>query len=887
MTNNVYDEINSVWDYSAQEFARQILTKAGYEFKNAGSNLRSVGSGKICIYSNGMVCNWAEGWSQRDPVSLVETVFSFSHETSINFLRDFLNINDSITEEQKYIRKQEYNNLIQKREQEQRQKEEEWNNKKSVIFNNFIKEGMKYFTQDSCHYYSVLDYRGIPCEYRERKDVFYTDSPLLNCAETKEGKKFSIPRRSIVFINKHDMAFKSLSLIDETDDLIKEYNISQDEVKRGHKIKQTLRSFGCLVYPHIEYKTVDYVVFVESEFDALLLQGMGITAQANKTPFNNIENFLNLKFAFAFYDNDDAGQRFTDNLKTYCDLLSIPFFDIRHIVEGVKDVGDFAESIQKDQIKLADLKSKIRCEVNNKIENTRIHNIIKRSAVVNDYDFEVYGNLKIFSMSRGQVLGVRKDKTSHEWFTIPLGGDNNKTIISINYKINQITDEEYFNEYHDFMNSKITEVQKQLTSCSSADDANRILSDNFPKLFIQKKIVRIATYIVKNKNSVEQHFKLEYNEKETSEPFKMFVNNMTYYTQTRAFSGSDLKVISNDPTEDCMFFIDLDSIPDNIPTPTWDQTMKKFVLGGEEFKAFVYSIFCAKSQGRQAFWLYDLDGKSGKSSICDAIQSVFPQPLDEYVGSIDSVAVGDKFTYSKYWNKRLAVCADCKNQYIIKTEFLHKLLGSDLIDVEYKGKDSFSAIPQTKVLIASNLKPKIDETARHETSRVIPVILSAKGLSNSERDFITTFGDSDYKQRLKDEMLGFLGKCKAAYQRLCPTHTDIKLSKEVADFLESCSDGSSEEAERIIESCFVEDDGRVLASTELKYAVSHYCSELSIKTDVRTIENNVRNWFTKKVGEPKKGFCASGKRVMGFKGWTLAYGERRRQYETSLPARTY
>ena len=876
---SIYDEINSAWDYAPQEFARQVLIKAGYDFKSTGNTLRSSGNGKICIYSNGMVCDWSAGWSQRDPISLVKTLFGFSDETSINFLRDFLNIDNSITEEEKYRRKIEYNKLIQKREQEQKQKEEEWNNKKPVIFNNFIREGMKNFTQDNCHYYSLLDYRGIPCEFRERKDVFYTEKPMLNCAETKEGKKFSIPRRSIIFINNHDMSFKSLSLIDETDDLIKEYNISQDEVKRGHKIKQTLRSFGSLVYPHIEYKTADYVIYVESEFDALLLQGMGFSAQSNKTPFNNIENFLNLKFAFAFYDNDDAGQKFTDNLKTYCDLLNIPFFDIRHITEGFKDVGDFVESIKKDQVELADLKSKIRCEVNNNIENTRIKKIIKRSAIVNDYDFEIYGNLKIFSMSRGQILGIRRDKSSHEWFTIPLGGDDNKTIISINNKINQITDEEYFNEYNNFMNSKIAEVQKQLAYCNSVEDANRILEDNFPKLFIQKRIVRINNYIVKNKSSVEQHFKLEYNEKETSEPFRMFVNNMTYYTQTRAFSGSDLKVISNDPTEDCMFFIDLESIPDNIPTPTWDQTMKKFVIGGEEFKAFLYSIFCAKSQGRQAFWLYDINGKSGKSSICEAIQSVFPQPVSEYVGSIDSVAVGDKFTYSKYWNKRLAVCADCKNQYIIKTEFLHKLLGSDLIDVEYKGKDSFSAIPQTKVLIASNDTPKIDETARHETSRVIPVIISSNNLSNSERNLITTYGDADYKQRLKNEMLGFLGKCKSAYQRLCPTNTDIKLSKEVTEFLESCTDGSSEEAERIIEHCFMEEKGRVLSSSELKYAVSHYCSEFQIKTDVRTVENNVRRWFTKNVGEPKKGVCASGKRVMGFKGWTLGYDERVRQYE--------
>lgn len=859
----IYDEINSVWDVLPQENAKRLLSEAGFEFKKVGSTYRCKDNGKICIWENGNVTRWSEGWFQRDPIKLTEKFLNLQTKDAVEFLTDFLNIDTKLPDEEKSKRHELYKQKVEEIQTERIKREQEWEQKKPEIFNNFIKVSSSSFVQDNEHYYSILDFRGIPCEFRERADVFYTEPPILNAVETKEGKKFSIPRRSVIFLNNHDKAFKSISLIDETNDLVKEYDIPENEVKRGHKIKQAMRSFGKLVFPYIDYKKAKNVVFVESEFDALILQGFGISAQSNKAPFDDVENFLCLKTAFAFYDNDEAGNVFTEKLKEFCDLTGVSFYDLRSVVGEFKDLGDYVEALQKDQLKLADLKIKIKSEIANKLEQERIQDIIEESEIVNQNDYKMFERLKLFTMSSGFVLGVRKDTNSHVWSALPVGGDEDNTIISIN----QALGDEYNNRQKRIKDKIIKKAEKEICSCTSLDEAEKVLLRNFPRLYVEMAIVSVKSYSIKTKVGLEQHFSLEYNNKAMATPTALFYTYLKYYSQTSLFTGKDLKIISNDPMEDSMFYIDIDSIPDNLETPTWDKTMEKFEVGAEEFKAFVYSIFCAKNNGRQALWIYDLNGKVGKSAIIKAICSLFPSEKD--VGSIDSVATMDKFTFSKFWNKRLAVCGDCKNQFIIKSEFMHKLLGGDPVDVDYKMKTSFTAIPQTKVIIASNAKPKINEDSVHEASRVIPVLMSLNNLSPEEQEKIRTSGDKSYAEKLISEMRAFLGKCRTAYRNLCETETDIKLTPKTEAFLKSCTDGSSEEARSVVEECFEKSDSFVLTSSEIKKAIGGYCFKFKLKDDPRNIESTVREWLTREAGEPKKGKTASGTRVVGFAGWTL------------------
>lgn len=859
----IYDEINAVWDVFPQENALKLLSRAGFDFKKVGSTYRCKDNGKICIWENGNVTRWSEGLTQRDPIKLTEKFLNLHPDDAVDFLTDFLNIDTRLPYEEKSRRHELYKQKVDEVKAERAKKDQEWEEKKPEIFDNFIKVSSNSFVQDDEHYYSVLDFRGIPCEFRERDDVFYTASPILSAAETKEGKKFSIPRRSVIFLNKQDKAFKSISLIDETNDLVKEYDIPETEVKRGHKIKQAMRSFGKLVFPYVDYRKVQNVVFVESEFDALILQGLGIIAQSNKSPFDDVENFLCLKTAFAFYDNDEAGNMFTEKLREFCELTGIGFYDLRTVIGNFKDIGDYAESLHKDQLKLADLKIKINTEIANKLEQDRIQAIIKESEIVNQNDYNMFEHLKLFTMDSGFVLGVRKNTKSHVWSALPIGGNDNNSIIAIN----QALGDEHNNRQKRMMDEIIKKAEKEINSCISLEEAKQVLLNNFPRLYVEMGVVSVKTYSIKTKSGHEQHFMLEYNNRAMSTPTALFYTYLTYYAQTSLFTGKDLKIISNNPMEDSMFYIDIDSIPDNLDTPTWDKTMEKFEIGAEEFKAFVYSIFCAKNSGRQALWIYDPNGKVGKSAVIKAICSLFPSDKD--VGSIDSVATLDKFTFSKFWNKRLAVCGDCKNQFIIKSEFMHKLLGGDPVDVDYKMKDSFTAVPQTKVIIASNFKPKINEDSIHEASRVIPVLMSLKNLSPEERTKIRTSGDNSYSEKLKSEMRAFLGKCRTAYKNLCETETDIKLTPKVEAFLASCTDGSSEEARSVVEECFERNSSLVLTSSEIKKAIAGYCFKFKLKDDPRNIESVVREWLTREAGEPRKGKTASGTRVVGFAGWTL------------------
>lgn len=239
-------------------------------------------------------------------------------------------------------------------------------------------------------------------------------------------------------------------------------------------------------------------------------------------------------------------------------------------------------------------------------------------------------------------------------------------------------------------------------------------------------------------------------------------------------------------------YLDLDSLIKHGDTPAWDFYLTRYTSDeAEVLKAYIFSIFESRNKTRQLLYIYD-NGFTGKSSLINAISAYLG---DETVASIQKDSLNNQFGLAKVWDKRLVTIDDNKNTKILRGEKMHMMLGGGRGDIEMKGKNSFSAKFDLKVIVSGNVLPEIDTAATHELTRIIIIkpritneILEQIAAKNPDGSIRydsygkpVMVGDDGFSAKLKSEMGKFLGKCELSYKKLCPTHASIILPDSLID----------------------------------------------------------------------------------------------------------
>ena len=303
------------------------------------------------------------------------------------------------------------------------------------------------------------------------------------------------------------------------------------------------------------------------------------------------------------------------------------------------------------------------------------------------------------------------------------------------------------------------------------------------------------------------------------------------------------KVISNDPTEPCFHYIDLEGKAKEAEggeTEAWGRFLKKMTPDeGDVFKAFIWSIFDARNHGRQILYLYD-DGYSGKSAVMKAIQESLGNRL---CGAIQKDSLSNQFAFSKVWDKRLVTIGDNKNTHLHQSEKMKMLTGSDMTDVERKNRDSFSWIMNAKVMVASNTPLEVNLRERNERTRVLPIKINFTidqmieegivAVDEAGKPKFDKYGDpifvgdgTDWPSRLRDQFWAFMASCRPAYESLCPRHTDIIIPDSCLNNLETFSNDLMDDYQAIFDDICVVDNLAFTRSSELKCAFRRAVSEL-------------------------------------------------------------
>lgn len=125
----------------------------------------------------------------------------------------------------------------------------------------------------------------------------------------------------------------------------------------------------------------------------------------------------------------------------------------------------------------------------------------------------------------------------------------------------------------------------------------------------------------------------------------------------------------------------------------------------------------------QVFLLLLGEGANGKSIMIDILNAVIGEQNTSNL-SMDKLA--ERFFSSQLLFKLCNTCADISKISIDDDAELKKIIGGDIIQAEFKGKDSFSFRPYAKMLFSANRFPYVDDRSEGFKRRLRVIEMNKK-----------------------------------------------------------------------------------------------------------------------------------------------------------------
>ena len=253
----------------------------------------------------------------------------------------------------------------------------------------------------------------------------------------------------------------------------------------------------------------------------------------------------------------------------------------------------------------------------------------------------------------------------------------------------------------------------------------------------------------------------------------------------------------------------------------------------EVLMAYLYGAMCKDFNSRQGLYLEDLVGNTGKSTFMgeyiDYLRSIDPN----LVASMDTKNIKNQFAFAQFYGKRIVVDPDTQNPHILHSSVYHKITGGDMVPIEMKGQDVFSARLKCFPIMMGNISLEINTSDEHERSRIIylkvrrlpEAYLKTQCLVDTQtgelvRDTFgaTVFrGDTRFKENVRAEMGNFLGYCKVWYDYLSGGG-QIRLPDSISkDMLDSARSEDEDEFDRFLEENIEFGEDKKMGLAELRH----------------------------------------------------------------------
>lgn len=242
-------------------------------------------------------------------------------------------------------------------------------------------------------------------------------------------------------------------------------------------------------------------------------------------------------------------------------------------------------------------------------------------------------------------------------------------------------------------------------------------------------------------------------------------------------------VISNDPNEPCFRFIDLNMKKGNCDS--WKKWMKDTFehheITSKLFMAWLAGVVIADNNSKQLMYIHGF-GNDAKSQVINALCEYFEQAAV----ALNKESMKNQFGFAKLENKRLITISDSKNPELLRTGFIHQITGGDVVDIERKQKDSYSAKMFGKILVCENIAPSINIDEVNQVTRLIYIKCRkrteeenvALGIAMYDKNGEYVFvGSKEFPLKLIAETEAFIAECLEVYKEYCPTDSAIIVPK--------------------------------------------------------------------------------------------------------------
>lgn len=249
---------------------------------------------------------------------------------------------------------------------------------------------------------------------------------------------------------------------------------------------------------------------------------------------------------------------------------------------------------------------------------------------------------------------------------------------------------------------------------------------------------------------------------------------------------SEPKIFSSDLNEYAIHHFNAASLYEKGSCPTW----QKFFDGKcskDELKKYMWfwaSVLDPNNSSRQALFIYDAQGRSGKGVLSDLMERLLGSDLVQSVNGASTFS--NNFWGSKVFGKRYLSIADNANTNIMKTQWFKQLVSGDSIDVEFKGKDAFNYQPNIRICVSSNhITEVLKETS--SLSRILPITFKANYTADTMMDRKTLV------DLMWSEIKAWNFQCKQVYESVTTIGGNYPISdKEILESIATSFDETSD-----------------------------------------------------------------------------------------------
>lgn len=223
---------------------------------------------------------------------------------------------------------------------------------------------------------------------------------------------------------------------------------------------------------------------------------------------------------------------------------------------------------------------------------------------------------------------------------------------------------------------------------------------------------------------------------------------------------------------------------DDCQTPYFDSLIETLSNGDEELSNFLLqlaSYLISGNKTEQRFFLLKSSGNSGKSTFINLLVKLLTQ---NFVSSISLSQLDDRFALSDAVGKKLIVAAENENnqKIALSSETLKKLCGDDLLRIEKKYKEAYSAYLNVELLFSTNSDELSFADVSDGLKRRITIIETRGTVKNPIVDF---------DKKLEDEIPFIMYKLINVYEDIRANKFKLELCDSVVQsttkFIENLS----------------------------------------------------------------------------------------------------